>query len=61
LHEGRIGAGFVVPPLKGKEQELVVEAVLQELLILAISETHPSAIALNKQTMRIFSEFPQSL
>jgi DNA-binding transcriptional LysR family regulator len=41
LHERRIGAGFVVPPLRGKEKDLVVEAVLQEPLVLAIPETHP--------------------
>lgn len=43
LHKGKISAGFVVPPLRGEEKELVVEAVLQEPLVLAISETHPFA------------------
>ncbi|MBD2774274.1 LysR family transcriptional regulator [Iningainema tapete] len=43
LHAGAISVGFVVPPLKGKEKELVVEAVLQEPLVLALPENHPLA------------------
>lgn len=43
LCAGQIGIGFVVPPLKGKEKELIVEAVLQEPLVLALPETHPLA------------------
>ncbi|MDF5724087.1 MAG: LysR family transcriptional regulator [Rhizonema sp. PD37] len=41
LHAGQLEAGFIVPPLKGKDKELVVEAVLQEPLVLALPETHP--------------------
>ncbi len=43
LHAGQIGAGFLVPPLRGKDKELVIEAVLQEPLVLALPETHPLA------------------
>jgi DNA-binding transcriptional LysR family regulator len=43
LHAAHIGVGFIVPPLKGKDQELVVEAVLREPLVLALPETHPLA------------------
>jgi DNA-binding transcriptional LysR family regulator len=41
LHERQISAGFVVPPLKGKDKEIAVEAVLQEPLLLALPENHP--------------------
>ena len=43
LHTGQIGAGFLVPPLRVKDKELVIEAVLQEPLVLALPETHPLA------------------
>ena len=43
LHAGHIGAGFLVPPLRVKDKELVIEAVLQEPLVLALPETHPLA------------------
>lgn len=41
LYERRISVGFVVPPLQGQEPDLMLEAVLQEPLVLALPETHP--------------------
>lgn len=57
LHERRISAGFLVPPLKGKDKELVVEAVLQEPLVLALPENHPLATQ-SRVKMRSLSNEP---
>jgi len=43
LHERQINAGFVVPPLQGREPELSVEAILQEPLVLALPIDRPLA------------------
>lgn len=57
LHERQIGAGFLVPPLKGKDKELVVEAVLQEPLVLALPENHHLA-AQSRVKVRSLSNEP---
>lgn len=43
LRNNQIQVGFVVPPLQNPTEDLVIEAVLEKPLILAMSEAHPLA------------------
>lgn len=43
LHNNLIQVGFVVPPLQHQTEDLVVEAVLEKPLVLALPEAHPLA------------------
>ncbi|MGV0024424.1 LysR family transcriptional regulator [Phormidesmis priestleyi] len=41
IHNKQIQAGFVVPPLQHKAEDVVVETVLEEPMVLALPEAHP--------------------
>lgn len=43
LRNNQIQVGFVVPPLQNPTEDLVVEAVLEKPLVLAMPEAHPLA------------------
>jgi DNA-binding transcriptional LysR family regulator len=57
LHQAQIGVGFIVPPLKGKDKELVVETVLREPLVLALPETHPLVTQPRVRVRSLANEF----